>query len=316
MNKVEENSKMSKSLVGALLLVGLVGCQVEGDEPGLEGQASALSTSAGSLRELGDGQLEFRVTLPSGQRYVEVFARQNGIQNVALAIQDRGVENGDGTTTYAFARPGYAAGDRVEYRFYSYLPDSPGVFTPGPIEWKWYERALTPQSTVLPVTKDAAVIYASLGVGPAAGRNFGSEQSVDIGEYHLTSEGLFGYALAGAVPAGATLTGAELVIPAPYAPGGPTVTLRLNKVVSAWSESTVTWNTRPAYQLIREITLKSGVENRVDVTDVVRAALAAGEGEVSLALQPSPSASTTDNVFIGSKENTQGRPTSLALQWQ
>ena len=254
------------------------------------------------------GDRTFEVTLPSGQQYVEVFVRQNGIQNVATAIQASGVDNGDGTTTYALTRAGYAASDAVEYRFYSYLPGSPGVFTPGPIENAWYGQA------AIPVTQDAAVVYSSLGTGPAAGRNFGAQPSVDVGEYHLTSEGLFGYSLAGRVPSGATITGAAWLVPAAYAPGGPVVHLRLNRVTTPWAESTVTWNSRPAYVFSREIELTSGAANRVDVTAEVAAA--AASGTVSLAVQPSPAHSSTDNVFIDAREKVGGAPTSLLVTWR
>src|SRR5207302_2714310 len=71
------------------------------------------------------------------QAYVEVFARQNGIQNVAQNIVNSEQDNGDGTSTYSYVRQGYSACDAVDYRFYSYLPSSPGVFTPGPIESSW-----------------------------------------------------------------------------------------------------------------------------------------------------------------------------------
>src|SRR6266508_2890828 len=70
------------------------------------------------------------------------------------------------------------------------------------------------QVTHVPVAADVAVIYASLGSGPAADHNFGGQDTVDIGEYQLTSEGLFAYALTAAgVPPGATVSKAELVIP-------------------------------------------------------------------------------------------------------
>jgi hypothetical protein len=164
-------------------------------------------------------------------------------------------------------------------------------------------------TTTVPVAKDAAVIYASLGLGVVPGRNFGSASSVDIGEYHLTSEGLFGYSLAGLVPADAVVTQAELVVPAPFIPGGASATFRLNRITSAWDESTVTWQNKPSYQFVREIALKAGVENRVDVTDLI-----AG-GELSLALQPSSSAPSTDNVFIDAKEKSGGHPTTLVVTW-
>ena len=99
--------------------------------------ASLTRLSPATSSDLGNGSVAYSVVLPSGQAYVEVFARQNGIQNVAQNIVGSEVANGDGTSTYRYVNPGYAASDAIEYRFYSYLPSSPGVFTPGPIENLW-----------------------------------------------------------------------------------------------------------------------------------------------------------------------------------
>ena len=322
------NSLRLVALASLSLLPAVVGCMNEGDAAdeataasarALGGGACALPTlGQGNVCDLGGGQLEYRVTLPSGERYVELFVRQNGIQNLAQAIAGFGVDHGDGSTTYVLARGGYAPSDVVEYRFYSYLPAAPGVFTPGPSEPVWYTRSAAPVTHVtnVAVGKDAAVVYASLGTGPSADRNFGSATTVDIGEYHLTSEGLFGYSLAGVLPAGAVVTKAELVVPESYAPGGPIVSMRVGRVVGAWSESTVTWNTRPAYAFASEQKLTSGVESRLDVTSIVQAALADGAADVSVVLAPSPVAPTTDNVFIDAREKSGGKPTFLAIEWQ
>ncbi len=301
-----------KILTGASLAFVLIGCQTESDNELVATSELALKVCAAPANGTGNvcspapGQLQFQVSLPSDQAYVEVFVRQNGIQNVAQAIETTGVSHGDGWSTYSLTRAGYAPGDKIEYRFYSHLPRACGVFTPGTAESTWYGYL-----GGVPVSKDAAVIYASLGVGPAAGRNFGAEPSVDIGNYHLTSEGLFGYSWAGLVPAGATITRADLVLPSPYTPGGPTVTLRLNQVTAAWSESTVTWNNKPAYTYLRDVQVTQSVENRLDVTDVVVASQAAGEA--SLALQPA--SNNINNVFIAAKESTGAAPTSLSIHW-
>ncbi len=300
-------------LGGLALAASLAACQPEDDES-LDSVHRALAAcvapalQTGNVCGAGGGQLIFQVTLPGDQQYVEVFARQNGVQNVATAIHASGVGNGDGTTTYSFSRSGYAASDRVEYRFYSYRPGAPCVFTPGTAEATWYGHI-----GAVPVSKDAAVIASSYGTGPVPNRNFGGAATVDIGEYHLTSEGLFGYALAGRVPSGATVQRAELVIPAADSPGGSTVTLRLNQVSAPWSESTVTWNNKPAYGFVGEVAVHEGVENHLDVTGQVAAALASGE--VSFALQPSQASSSVDNVFIDAKEKPGGAPTSLSVHW-
>ena len=115
------------------------------------------------------------MTLPSGQQYVEVFVRQNGIQNIATNIVSNATVHADGSTTYSLTRPGYSIGDSVEYRFYSYLPKSPGVFTPGPIEQRWQTYVYGRASSVnVPVLKDATLIRNSLCCGVVPDRNFGA----------------------------------------------------------------------------------------------------------------------------------------------
>jgi hypothetical protein len=309
---------MAKTSVWGCAALALIasGCQMEVGEQGetVETVSEALEScvnpanNSGNVCNLGGGQLKFQVRLPSGQSYVEVFSRQNGTQNVATAITGSAVSNGDGTSTYSLTRSGYAAADKVEYRFYSYLPSSPGVFTPGAAESVWYGYI-----SAVAVTKDAAAIYSSYGLGLVPNQNFGSSATVDIGEYHLTSEGFFAYSL-GSVPSGAVISKAELVIGGAFAPGGSPVALRLNRITGSWSESTITWNNRPAYTYSKDVTVTAGSENRIDVTSEVSASLASGEA--GIALQPSTSGSSADNVFIDAKEKSGGVPTTLTVHWK
>jgi hypothetical protein len=126
----------------------------ESNEDELAGQHSAALSGSDCPRPAvhranscssASGTIKFQVTLPSGQAYVEVFSRQNGIQNVANNIVGSASDNGDGTSTYSFERSGYLASDHVEYRFYSYLPNAPGLFTPGPAEQVWLTHVDEPQ---------------------------------------------------------------------------------------------------------------------------------------------------------------------------
>ncbi len=114
--------------------LALGGCSGAWPTEGVSASSDAL-TLPYSATDLGAGMVRFSVTLPSGQHYVEVFSRKNGVQNVAHNITSSAVLNGDGTTTYTFVKSGYAVGDVIEYRFYSYV--GPGVFTPGPSESTW-----------------------------------------------------------------------------------------------------------------------------------------------------------------------------------
>jgi hypothetical protein len=105
--------------------------------------ASSLSMSVSAddttFAQLPNGAARFEVTLPSAQAYVEVFVRQNGIQNTAKAIQKSEVKLQDkvGFSRYSLEGGSFKTGDKIEYRFYSYLPGKPGVFTPGKAESVW-----------------------------------------------------------------------------------------------------------------------------------------------------------------------------------
>jgi hypothetical protein len=287
----------------------------------LEGSSAALTPCAdpasgtGSICDLGNGTLRFSVTLPSGQQYVEVFSRQNGLQNVATNIVANAKKHADGTTTYSLDRGGYGLGDLVEYRFYSYLPRSPGRFTPGPQEMKWYSYSLcepAPEPVVIDeaVSKDASLIYSSYAYGVVPDRNFGANSTVDSATYHHDSWALFGYPLTG-VSSGQTVTKAELVIPALTTASGPTGSFTLLGVTNSasWSESTVTRNTAPAATAFGEFTVTAGVENRLDVTALVDAAVSSGASEVSFLLKP-----LQNNLFIDAKEKVGGQPTYLHVE--
>jgi hypothetical protein len=310
------------ALFAALVTPLTVSCAPSEEGSELDGTSAALTAcsdpakGAGTLCDLGDGSVRFSVTLPSGQQYVEVFSRQNGIQNVALNIVGRGTRHADGSTTYSFSRSGYQAGDFIEYRFYSYLPQSPGRFTPGPAEMIWQSYTLpcapAPEPVVIDeaVAKDASLIYSSYAYGVVPDRNFGANTTVDSATYHHDSWALFGYSLAG-VSATQTVTKAELVIPALTTASGPTGSFTLLGVTdsASWSESTVTRNTAPAGTVFGTFTVTAGVVNRLDVTALVAASVAAGKSEVSFLLQP-----IENNLFIDAKEKVGGSPTYLHVE--
>jgi hypothetical protein len=284
----------------------------------LGGTRAALESCAepalGSAKvcELGGGQVRFLVTLQVGQQYVELFARQNGVQNVALDLTQTAHVHGDGSATYSATWAGYQAGDHVEYRFYSYRPGSAGVFTPGPQQNAWLTHDVASASELeLPVTRDASLIYSSYGTGPAANRNFGSAPTVDVGSYHHDSRALFGYDLS-ALDDSLAITRAELVIPAMWGAAGNVGAFTLSKVdpTASWQENTVTWLTTPPAQLYEQYTVDTNVENRLDITSLVAAAVAAGETELSVLLED-----VQNNLFIDSKEKVGGQPTYLHVEY-
>jgi Tol biopolymer transport system component len=163
-----------------------------------------------------------------------------------------------------------------------------------------------------PVVKDAQVVLSSVG-GGGPNDNFGSSSTVVIGTIQITSRGFFGYALPSLPPA-ASVTKAELVIPAgQFLPGGTfTGSLSLVNDSTSWQESTITWNNQPAATpLGNQFTLTNANSGaRLDVTSAVAQAMAAGKSEISFAILP-----VSSNVFIASKESDQGIATSLSIEF-
>jgi hypothetical protein len=88
---------------------------------------------------LPNGDLQLSITLPRLQSYVEAFVRRNGVQIAAGNIVNNVVGNADGTFTYARVVPKnqLSAGNQITVRFYSYAPNQPAVFTPGPTASTW-----------------------------------------------------------------------------------------------------------------------------------------------------------------------------------
>src|SRR5262245_52276777 len=93
--KLRQGATMIRRLTGSLLLAAClfsVSAAMASDAP--------RACGAPQMTILDGGRIEYRVVLPRGQAYVELFVRQNGIQNVASEITRRAVDNGDGTATY------------------------------------------------------------------------------------------------------------------------------------------------------------------------------------------------------------------------
>lgn len=90
-----------------------------------------------TISDLGCGRVLFQALLPSGQAFVQFFARTNGVLDVAQAVQLSGVDQGNGWALYTLEQDGFVSGDEIDLRVYSYLPAGPGLFTPGPSEQSW-----------------------------------------------------------------------------------------------------------------------------------------------------------------------------------
>lgn len=89
------------------------------------------------IYDQGYGSVLFEVLLPSGQAFVEMVARTDGQVVLAQAVQLSEVPLGNGWSRYSLQRGGYSLGNRIELRVFSYLPASPGLFTPGPDANAW-----------------------------------------------------------------------------------------------------------------------------------------------------------------------------------
>lgn len=109
--------------------------------------AQAVSSAPGTpaagcgrfLAQLANGSVRYAITFSEPQAYVEVFVQRNGAQIIAQNIVANSVANGNGTYTYSYVAPaaGYANGNVLRARFYSYVAGQPGVFTPGPTATTW-----------------------------------------------------------------------------------------------------------------------------------------------------------------------------------
>src|SRR5690242_16849519 len=107
--------KVLLSLIGAILFTGV-----------------CFADSSEKISELANGEIKFQVTYTEPKEYVEVFIKQNDVQNVATDITSSVTANADGTYSYQLIRSGYAAGDLVAARFYSHL-NGIQEFTPAPL---------------------------------------------------------------------------------------------------------------------------------------------------------------------------------------
>jgi len=263
--------------------------------------ASPLCAQSASALYSADGSVNFSVKLPSGQQYVELFARTNGIQNIAQGIVGTGVVNTDGTTTYSYKASGYRTGDVVEYRFYSYLPNTPGVFTPGPVENAW--NTLVIQKTVaVPALKDASLYRSSYYLGDLSAKNYGATGSMAVMRYLDSSDAILGFGL-NPVGSGLVVTNARLVLNVHAMKfGAGNITLSQVNDSASWNEMTVTAATAPASTLVGGYTLPAEGEASLDVTAAVAQAVKTGQQELSFLLTPN------GGVFaIDTKENASGK---------
>jgi hypothetical protein len=95
----------------------------------------ASSGTGPSLTKNANGSVTFTVVFKSEQKYVEVFSTQNGIQNVANAMQVTRLT--DGSYRYSHTASGYKSGDQIRFRLYVVSAEGQATFLPGPGEQVW-----------------------------------------------------------------------------------------------------------------------------------------------------------------------------------
>ncbi|UZJ43373.1 hypothetical protein OOT55_11995 [Marinimicrobium sp. C6131] len=91
------------------------------------------------ITDVENGGAQFTVRLSEEKADLQLFARRNGAQDYVVGLADHTViDNGDGTYTYSVTRTGaYEAGDLIEARYFTYLPESGQIFLPGPGDDVW-----------------------------------------------------------------------------------------------------------------------------------------------------------------------------------
>ncbi|KAL0489999.1 panB [Acrasis kona] len=172
--------------------------------------------------------------------------------------------------------------------------------------------------------KDAQVTrssYGGCGV-PCPDAKQGTATTINIGSYHLSSSGLFGYFLA-PLNKDCSITKAELVFPKDAfisSAGSGQAILQISKLDgSNWTEDSVTYNTKPSTVGPQLGTIVIGdqlnvnlIPGPLDVTGAVITSLNQGEQEFGV----EASTSNGNSVFLNSREKGEEHATFLNIQFE
>jgi hypothetical protein len=116
-NWIRQSGLSAALKVVALTLCFAAGCGSETEQPEAVGSLQQATTgvpdppgSPGAgcgrfVEQQPNGSVRHAIKFPQPQAYVEVFVRQNGVQNIAQNIVASAVANGDGTFTYSLIKP-------------------------------------------------------------------------------------------------------------------------------------------------------------------------------------------------------------------
>jgi len=169
-------------------------------------------------------------------------------------------------------------------------------------------------SITIPVSKDAQLTYQSKACPYPTCTNQGSSDSIVIGNTEITSEGLFGFDLS-SIPASSRIVSARLQLPAGSSPfGTQESTLSVFKITdnAVWSESTVVWDSKPAFDspaIGTSSFVMPGPASPLDVTAATKSGFSSSSKSVGFRVIASL------NVFLNSKESSSGGAT-LIVQYE
>lgn len=154
--------------------------------------------------------------------------------------------------------------------------------------------------SIVPALEDSSIIKQSIAIPNAADQNFGMDEEITVGNYHVTAEGLVKFSLEDLK----YVEKVELVFKSPRVVGSFPSTFVLTKTESNWAENSVTWNTRPADQFVIGDIQVGSEDLAYDLTTLALEAVANGESQLSLKIASKGTAS----LFLQSKEKTPGEP--------
>jgi hypothetical protein len=210
----------------------------------------------------------------------------------------------DTSAPYTLPLTGMAAGT---YSFTAVAQDNAGArTTSGPVSVMVSSPAPTP--ITLTATADAFVRG-----GSYAGRNYGASSQLEVKLDKLvgyTRQSFIRFDLTGV----ASVSQARVRVFGRMTAAGPAVPVEVFTTDAPWSESTVTWNTKPVASASLgsvSVASASGVWIELDVTAYVKAARAAGKSSMTIMLKGG--VQTTAQVLTFSSRESSNRPSLVVM---
>jgi hypothetical protein len=169
-------------------------------------------------------------------------------------------------------------------------------------------------TVTIPVSKDTQITRESKACAYPTCPNEGSSPTIVVGNYEITSKGLFGFNLAPYIPSGSTVTHATLQLPGGSSPFSSTpITVTAYTLLSDFNEMTVVWDTAPAFGPsvgTTQFQYPGPLSAPIDVTTQVQTQFA-GSKIIGFGVEAQP----PYNVFFDSREAPSGTPASLTVEY-